>query len=1361
MMEVDSESKSRRLALIRAVRTLDEDKTVALPDRIQRLWALLSETRSTRLHGVEENILRWLFKHMSSNTDDAEHVRRYPLTWSILSHIFSKIPPQSLGRSLASLRFVSVLHQTLGDIITARREPVETPAQTNGVGPDKTKKRKRNDECPSDIDQLRTPEGCISSATQVFTALSSLLDQGCHCANSTASERKIGAEHIKSLFSFNKEETRDIAARLILTCDRSLSILDHGISQAQESWIGIVSNLWSLRLHNKDDSLEFTRHMYVPVCSILTRLRGIAGVTPVQVASVTAKGLWIRQLEQFLSAYFIRPARHKFTIDGNVWVLKTALNFSKRNRCGSVIVTWDVAARTPRDSSDPKSKAEHSSWAQSVFETFLEAVQDISDISDRDHTIVQLLDTAIQTKSVPSTAALRALCREHTVMSNQINWSLVAKIVACDADVLLMDDTLTDDVFNRITSHPSQDSTASKIIVTEIILPLEDAFAKARNFSGFILKWYDCLCKSSKALGQTIWLEPEIRQRLARILQSALTSAQLLRVLETLDTPDANAEALLIVVDGLSEGITDDGFIQNTDSRIFDIVVKNKAYDDLSHSESSLRWRIAGRMASWATSDGVERLYAELEPDFKSILERIRSETAASDPETLEALSCCYKLWLASYPGGKYEADLARLTCSFLQILVGSKTGSDLVTFRPYIDFVFRSLPRLTESLKHEAGGLADLIATLFWHVGQRLSVEDDKSLGDSLRSLLQNFDCEEGEALIDALISQPLDALDSVETQPGWTQPQSLSLLWILSEFPREALSKGRRKRIMSSWKKWRSAIATCASQDSQYAVAVLRLLTRVMQQPTFYEGMDFDDLVHISTTAMRDDVVAYIEKLIDLTVRQIATNLEGSSLDYLSDASAFVKSLEPRASNYTLAEIVLVKGLVSVLRHLPSNKLHRSIISLDDVTQALERMVQTELSRFASENNRSATLVKDEHSLLLLSVLLRAATCVAESRGGEDIIELSDETIRYLESMREVSISKGLDIGWKLQVFLYGNYPGRYGAADLVTQLEQASQAVDEELISDLVDAFVKSRDRDERARLLSGLVRSGRLPTGPIGHLLAVRRLIELRQDPASPSNSESQEILDLAAVHERLASQLSQAESLHHFNLLSDILAQLLEKHANSMTQFNIETTLSSVVHICSQKGPKIQNPRAAGEIYERLYKLVVVVLKRHRLRLKGHFPSLLASLRALLSALLTDPNSSTNTSSPQVSPPWVESRLKSRHAGRFARLLTLICEPSAASVARGRSSKLDSATDAAKRAAGQDMFTILELYIKLQLEFTVPRDIRKALEAGVYSILDITPQGCRRVLNESLDTNGRAVFRQIFADYKKFGKWTGV
>lgn len=299
-----------------------------------------------------------------------------------------------------------------------------------------------------------------------------------------------------------------------------------------------------------------------------------------------------------------------------------------------------------------------------------------------------------------------------------------------------------------------------------------------------------------------------------------------------------------------------------------------------------------------------------------------------------------------------------------------------------------------------------------------------------------------------------------------------------------------------------------------------------------------------------------------------------------------------------------------------------------------------------------------------------------------------------------------------------------------------------------------------------------------------------------------------VFDLAAVHTALSLRLARASSLAQFRGIAKTMTVLLDKHANAMTQASIEFTLSGIAAVCSPTdGPAFGEgddddaaPAAAGEVFQQLCRLAALVIKRHRLRLEGHHHLLVGVLQVLLRVLLANPatagprqrqrrtrqqqqqsttvppsSSSSFSSSPFLCPPWLlqrgqPERLRARHAAQLARLLTLTCEPSAAAVARWSAARsLDSATDAAKRSAGRHLYRVVLLYLQLQLAGAnagggggvMPRDLRRALEPGLYSVLGVTPEGALRVLNEALDANGRAVFRLLYADYKKHGKWTGV
>lgn len=239
---------------------------------------------------------------------------------------------------------------------------------------------------------------------------------------------------------------------------------------------------------------------------------------------------------------------------------------------------------------------------------------------------------------------------------------------------------------------------------------------------------------------------------------------------------------------------------------------------------------------------------------------------------------------------------------------------------------------------------------------------------------------------------------------------------------------------------------------------------------------------------------------------------------------------------------------------------------------------------------------------------------------------------------------------------------------------------------------------------------------------------------------------------------LTIRLPKARNWAEFSIIAKTVEMVLEK--KPMKQWNIEVTLSTVATICSTGPAMTEDAHASEKAYPWLCSLVEVIIKRHRHRLEGHFHLLITALQSLLRLLITPrpstttplPSATTSTSSPE----------QQAQAARFSRLLTLTCEPSVASVTRGQApGALDSAPDAAKKSAAQHMYLVLVLYVKLQLERPVPRAVRAALDPGVYSVLDITTPEGRRVINEAVDASGRAIFREMYKQYVRFGKWNGV
>lgn len=241
-------------------------------------------------------------------------------------------------------------------------------------------------------------------------------------------------------------------------------------------------------------------------------------------------------------------------------------------------------------------------------------------------------------------------------------------------------------------------------------------------------------------------------------------------------------------------------------------------------------------------------------------------------------------------------------------------------------------------------------------------------------------------------------------------------------------------------------------------------------------------------------------------------------------------------------------------------------------------------------------------------------------------------------------------------------------------------------------------------------------------------------------------EKQDGFDLSAAYSELISSLASSPAAQGVDICRSLYT-LLERRPQTISQWNIEITLST---ICDLVSSNVQREVMVPYIW--LCKLVEVIIKKHRLRLEGHYHLLLATIQTLLRALITQPSGSGS----------LEQTSRDSQAQAFARLVTLICEPTAGAVSRSQhQGSLDSATDAAKRTAGRHMYLVLTQYVKLQLEVNVPRSVSETLEPAFNAIFDVTPPEGRKILNDGMDASGRAILREMFKRYQKFGKWSGV
>jgi len=538
-------------------------------------------------------------------------------------------------------------------------------------------------------------------------------------------------------------------------------------------------------------------------------------------------------------------------------------------------------------------------------------------------------------------------------------------------------------------------------------------------------------------------------------------------------------------------------------------------------------------------------------------------------------------------------------------------------------------------------------------------------------------------------------------------------------------------------------------------------------------------------------DYQVSHFTKLVGISQlltwsRQMTANVGAREEKYLRLAVSNMQELTRDAlggdDELTVFWVVLMKKLILAIRQSAAVKdlpgLNPRELELH-LVELSESLVGQFCAKWAEDSSWKEFVPS-------VSVVLEAADDLCHHTATDKLSqELKKALSPYVSQLREASQKLGtkedVDV-WALRKYLTTSFSDDDGSFSKLGQTGggairrgisvygswqlPTSEYGNREGILEYVDAVTADIDDDTKLKHIETLLIQGYDAPDQAAQLLAVHRIIQGLRRTAVASGSRTagapQDTFDLATAHTILCKRLRSTESRVEFILITDVLETMLDEQPNAMTQWNIELTLSTVSVLSSGVAthPVVsRTPKA----YTRFCRLVQVIVRRHRLRLEGHFHLLVTTLQSLLHTLICHPFDENDKAwaGGLVREPFSSFEYWPKHARAFGRLLTMVCEPTPGSVARSQQSSLDSATDAAKRYAGQHMYLMLMLYIKLQLEQNVPHEVREALEPGVFAILDITTPAVRRIMNDALDASGRAIMKELYKQYLKFGKWSGI
>ncbi|KAJ3492536.1 hypothetical protein NLG97_g5327 [Lecanicillium saksenae] len=1339
--------------LIKIVRGLDVSGPGEDGRNLDLLWSKLVSSSDESFHAAEESTLRWLLKSMNGNVATAEAMRRHPLTWTMLDCVFTRIPLFSLAKSLADRKFVAVLQQTLKDIASVSRDSAQHTA----------KKRKRSSPARFGSEEAKLPQGCLDTAKPLFATLRSLLNR-LDDATTTTARDNIGAEHIRSLFCMSATDTATLLAPAFFICQLLLETETHDLEGAEE-WVAVASSLWNLHMQGTDDISEVSTHLFTIPASMLSSLENLSEKEPSNAPAIL-KSRWSADLQEFLQRNLVLPCRTTFINRQDFAAITLALDVSRARIHLTGPSLYYLAAKSSDTNVEGERRKNTVEWMKRVF---VEVEKAVYDNSDRNSLIELIIRQAIEKSTPVDVKNLRAIARSYALEKEPTDWTLMGSIVTCDPAVFQTTgdgSDLLSSICDKISNSTSKESQQP---IAEVLGAIRQSFVIRRDLVAFLQLWFTELRKAEEnhQVGQSPWFADGPRkykdEYLSDLIEKELSAAQLSELIGWLESQSTQSSpnSLCTINDTISEGLKRETYIDAVGLRLFQMTWTACA----GLSDLPSRWRISSKTMRWVKPEGKTAIWQSLKEKIKQTLKK----GALEIPETFECFRFCYDAWDSLATNSDAVKEPAKLIQSFSERLAKKLMSEssmqkstvldradsqiaiqDTISASCYLDVFLAGGSRFNRLFSMASGGVPEPLKNATSASG--LDTKDKETLWQKVFSNDMNLN----EAkLARTLVDQVIEALEQSGKEKGWPGSDSILILQILSRVPLDSFNRWQREKVMNtlnsnSAKMIKSPTKTTLGSWKQ----ILSLTTKMMSRATFYDDMTFDRLVQMAEavsvcvgkhSADDEEILEMIERFSHMaaaTIRQMADQVDERSTKYFAECSQYITaSTTSKFKKMSGLHYSLVKSLISVVARSPNTQNNDALAKLVVDSQGmLAKAIMSAVNPLIT-----AEALPDEPSSEERLQLLAAAEAAPSAAPLAQLYKGKPAALQTFADDCSSKMTSGSVIAWKAQILLRNELPVAFQLSvpktfDMLSPLPQRLRS---QLLRDFAISITKSLRVEEKVAYLRDLVDAMRAGCFTDGQTLAIQEVVS--QIIGSPEYTGRFDGYDLAAAYSEIVTVLSKAPMPGNVNLCRTLYS-LLEKKPQAVSQWDVEATLSTVCDLSPvQESDETQLP------YIWLCKLTDVIIKKHRLRLEGHYHLLLTVLQTLLDRLVIN---EVGTGESSVS--------QETKAHAYARLITLICEPTAGAVSRTQhQSSLDSATDAAKRSAGRHMHLVLMQYVKLQLTENVPRPIREALEPAMNSIFDITPPEGRKILNDAMDASGRAILREMFKRYVKFGKWSGV
>ncbi|PSK60440.1 hypothetical protein B9Z65_590 [Elsinoe australis] len=958
----------------------------------------------------------------------------------------------------------------------------------------------------------------------------------------------------------------------------------------------------------------------------------------------------------------------------------------------------------------------------------------------------------------------------------------ISKVISIDPTVFEMEEItegasmqgLIDGMTQEYSSLELYDKSAWDACVNSILVPLIDSQKRSRTAADFLTIIIASLSRHQQGCN-SLWRAARVKQELSELVESSISVASMRELLlpigaslsSAIEGPpggvlaktfvDRDLFALSILMDAIQDDNLSDQ-LQEEFQNLMTLVVRYvDASRDACRTDTTYCWlllqtlndRLAPSIGQNATEllqsqtqsvalaekvvDGLgsaKILHPEIEDVF-SYLFQIR-DLGASSPHNKISVGDFAQELLTGSPTGEVQVPLARALLSHPSILLS--LGQDQQKT------LLRGLLKASDQVSGEK---------LFIRLWNLLSLNKKPDSGNEWeRSSLKMIreDAHAPEDVVLHLLSRQLSSRDRT--------------------FHAEALDCIIQYYHMTN--KNSSKLERLAKDESKFA-RVIMLLDRHAQaagskkmSPILALYKKIEVAISHRATPPKTETVEIVSRLVDRLVKSSLALPEGQK-----DAEA--------AFNHLLSQLAAFEASEHATRITIGalGWLSQSDVVLEKISSEQHELIK----KAASIVCKGVSADPDNGPLHDLSVTAAAQISVnfwalGGSKATKSIESARSATVKEARAAELSSSVAASEIAQQGQLF-------KEAFTSVARGEEKMSALLESEVLLDRgLDARSHVRLLDRISATLSGWSTSEKLP-------LARETLDRLQQTPGTgyavmfdtvmqglqkPDEKDSSDIVEARSVMLMLSHLIRETVDIRVCRAGLHTLAGCLKDKRWLTNQHCIEDVLHTL-HKLSTSSATVRTPTKSSSLYLDLCSITQIILQFYRPSLGGRFHLLLPLLNQLLSCLFT-PHSGARNRQIFQHPAWLNPSkpLSAKHASRFTRLITLLCNPPQSTISgyRARSHKPGLVDDLKEARLHVSEFAglLVHAFSRFMLNGSLADGVKEAIYPALYAVFDVLDMAATedervKALGASMTKAELALLRKEHGEWKRFGRWAGA